>query len=109
MPGVRWWVPSRPLPCCPAVLLLPCCPAAALLSCCLVILPAGGEAAQETHKYMSLPVMLPGPYLEEAVRGMAQNVGEYCRVLDEVEQVGAGECERWGGCWGGGTGRVLGE
>lgn len=37
--------------------------------------------------YMTLPPMLPGPYLEEAVQGMAQTVAEHSRVLDEVEQV----------------------
>jgi hypothetical protein len=34
-----------------------------------------------------MPFLLPGPYLEEAVQGMAQTVAEYSRVLDEVEQV----------------------
>lgn len=36
---------------------------------------------------MTLPVMLPGPYLEEAVQGMSQTVAEFSHVLDEVEQV----------------------
>lgn len=39
------------------------------------------------QKYLTLPVMLPGPYLEEAVQGMTETVGAYSKVLDEVEQV----------------------
>jgi hypothetical protein len=39
------------------------------------------------QQHMTLPVMLPGPYLEEAVQGMSQTVAEFSRVLDEVEQV----------------------
>jgi len=52
-------------------------------------LGAGGDQVN-LQKYLTLPVMLPGPYLEEAVQGMTETVGAYSKVLDEVEQVRRG-------------------
>lgn len=33
------------------------------------------------------PVLLPGPFLEQAVAGLSSNCTEYSRCLEEVEQV----------------------
>eukprot|EP00879_Flechtneria_rotunda_P025495 GHRR01027094.1.p1 GENE.GHRR01027094.1~~GHRR01027094.1.p1 ORF type:complete len:263 (+),score=95.11 GHRR01027094.1:893-1681(+) len=39
------------------------------------------------QELLAQPVVLPGPFLEEASAGFSSNVAEYSRVLEEVEQV----------------------
>eukprot|EP00775_Hariotina_reticulata_P005462 gene5462-5696_t len=39
------------------------------------------------QELLAQPVLLPGPFLEEAVVGFSSNCGEYSRCLEEVEQV----------------------
>jgi hypothetical protein len=54
-----------------------------------------------TQELLALPVMLPSPFLEEAIKGLKDKVMEYKRVMADLEQVGGG------GVWGGAM--VLGE
>lgn len=58
---------------------------------------AVGQPGDMQQYLQDAGVMLPGPYLEEAVQGMCQTAADYSRVLDEVEQVRMGR-GGWVGC-----------
>lgn len=61
-----------------------------LLSACLVALalPTGQEALKPAQQeLLAQPVVLPGPFLNEAVAGFGANVSEYGRCIEELETV----------------------
>lgn len=50
--------------------------------------PAGQEPLKPAQQeLLQQPVLLPGPFLEEAVAGFSSKCAEYSRCLEEVEQV----------------------